>query len=210
MVRRIPLLQQTDNGWVASFGTEVLKILGGGQTYQIVTNQNGIEQVRVRGIPPISTDRLGRKWIRWVDTPQTTLTEMNVAGKFVFVGFTAKGISPQLATPTGLIEPHKIQAALSESMLMDTPQIPDFRLFVELFLLCVSGLLTALAINYLGITKGVVSFFGMLAGVGYLEYYFVSQYVLIDSTWSMTCMTLIATQQFYLYFCTHFKFRQQI
>ena len=34
---------------------------------------------------------------------------MNVEGKFVFVGFTAKGISPQLATPIGLLEPHKIQ-----------------------------------------------------------------------------------------------------
>ena len=210
LVRRIPLLQQTDNGWVASFGTEVLKILGGGQTYQIVTNQNGIEQVRVRGIPPVSTDSLGRKWISWVDTPQTTLKEMNVANKFVFVGFTAKGISPQLATPTGLLEPHKIQAALSESMLMDTPQIPDYRLLVELFILVLSGLLTALAINYLGITKGVVSFLIMLAGMGYFEYHFVTHNLLIDFTWSMTCMTLLATQQFYLNFRTQFKLRQLI
>jgi len=210
LVRRIPLLQQTDNGWVASFGTEVLKILGGGQTYQIVTNQNGIEQVRVRGIPPVSTDSLGRKWISWVDTPQTTLKEMNVESTFVFVGFTAKGISPQLATPVGLLEPHKIQAALSESMLVDTPQIPDYRLLVELFILVLSGLLTALAINYLGITKGIVSFLVMLAGMGYFEYHFVTHNLLIDFTWSMTCMTLLATQQFYLNFRTQFKLRQQI
>jgi len=210
LVRRIPLLQQTNNGWVASFGTEVLKILGGGQTYQIVTNQNGIEQVRVRGIPPISTDSLGRKWISWVDTPQTTLKELDVESKFVFVGFTAKGISPQLATPVGLLEPHKIQAALSESMLMDTPQIPDYRLFVELLLLIVSGLLTALSINYLGITKGVVSFLVLLTGVGYLEYNLVASNILIDSTWSIISMTLIATQQFYLNFRTQFKLRQQI
>ena len=210
LVRRIPLLQQTDNGWVASFGTEVLKILGGGQTYQIVTNQNGIKQVRVRGIPPISTDSFGRKWVSWVDTPQTTLKELNVESTFVFVGFTAKGISPQLATPSGLLEPHKIQAALSESMLMDTPQIPDYRLFVELLILCLSGILTALAITYLGITKGVVSFLIMLSGAGYLEYYLVGQNLLIDFTWSMTCMTLIATQQFYLNFRTQFKLRQQI
>ena len=210
LVRRIPLLQQTNNGWVASFGTEVLKILGGGQTYQVVTNQNGIEQIRVRGIPPISTDSLGRKWISWVDTPQTTLKEMDVAGKFVFVGFTAKGISPQLATPAGLLEPHKIQAALSESMLMDTPQIPDYRLFVELLLLVFSGILTALVINYLGITKGVISFLGLFSLMGYLEYYFVSSNLLIDFTWSMISMTLIATQQFYLNFRTQFKLRQQI
>ena len=210
LVRRIPLLQQTDNGWVASFGTEVLKILGGGRTYQIVTNLNGIEQIRVRGIPPIATDSLGRKWISWVDTSQTTLTEMNVKDKFVFIGFTAKGISPQVATPAGLLEPHKIQAALSESMLMDTPQIPDYRLFVELLLLIVSGLLTALLIKYLGITKGVVSFLGLFSFMGYMEYHFVSSNILIDFTWSLISMTLIATLQFYLNFRTQYKLRQQI
>ncbi len=210
LVRRIPLLQQTNNGWVASFGTEVLKILGGGRTYQIVTNLNGIEQVRVRGIPPITTDSLGRKWISWVDTPQTTLSEMNVKGKFVFVGFTAKGISPQLATPIGLLEPHKIQTALSESMLMDTPQIPDYRLFVELLLLIVSGLLTVLVIKYLGITKGVISFLGLFSFMGYMEYHFVSHNILIDFTWPLISMTLIATLQFYLNFRTQYKLRQQI
>ena len=210
LVRRIPLLQQTNNGWVASFGTEVLKILGGGQTYQVVTNQNGIEQVRVRGIPPISTDSLGRKWISWVDTPQTTLKEMDVAGKFVFVGFTAKGISPQLATPAGLLEPHKIQAALSESMLMDTPQIPDYRLFVELLLLCFLGVLTALLINYVNITLGVVAVLFSMLLTAYLGYYLVSINYLIDVTWSIISMILIATQQFYLNFRTQFKLRQQI
>jgi adenylate cyclase len=211
LVRRIPLLQQTNNGWVASFGTEVLKILGGGRTYQIATNLNGIEQVRVRGIPPVSTDSLGRKWISWVDTPQITLNEIDKAeSTFVFVGFTAKGISPQLATPVGLLEPHKIQAALSESMLMDTPQIPDYRLFVELLLLIVSGLLTALLIKYLGITKGVVSFLGLFSFMGYMEYHFVSYNILIDFTWSLISMTLIATLQFYLNFRTQYKLRQQI
>ena len=210
LVRQIPLLQQTNNGWVASFGTEVLKILGGGQTYQIVTNQNGIEQVRVRGIPPVSTDSLGRKWISWVNTTETTLQEMNVESTFVFVGFTAQGISPQLATPVGLLEPHKIQAALSESMLMDSPRIPEYRLLAELFILILSGLLTALAINYLGITKGVVSFLSLFSLMGYMEYHFVTHNLLIDFTWSMTCMTLIATQQFYINFRTQFKLRQQI
>ncbi len=210
LVRQIPLLQQTPTGWVASFGTEVLKILGGGNTYQIVTNQNGIDMVRVRGIPPVDTDSLGRKWISWVDTTQTTLKEMNVESTFVFVGFTAKGISPQVATPVGLLEPHKIQAALSESMLLDSPQIPEYRLLAELLILIFSGLLTALVINYLGITKGVVSFLVMLPLMGYFENYFVTNNLLIDFTWGMISMTLIATQQFYLNFRTQYKLRQQI
>ena len=210
LVRRIPLLQQTDNGWVASFGTEVLKILGGGRTYQIVTNLNGIEQVRVRGIPPVSTDSFGRKWISWVDTPQTNLQELDVANKFVFIGFTAKGISPQVATPVGLLEPHKIQAALSESMLMDTPYIPDYRLVVELLLLVVCGFLTALLIARLGITWGIVSVGSLMAGTGYFGYSVIQSNILIDVTWTLISMTLIATLQFYLNFRTQYKLRQQI
>jgi len=95
-------------------------------------------------------------------------------------------------------------------MLMDTPQIPDYRLFVELLALVFSGLLTALLINYLGITNGVVSFLILVVGVSYLEFALVARNILIDFTWSVISMTLIATQQFYLNFRTQFKLRQQI
>ena len=210
LVRRIPLLQKTPDGWVASFGTEVLKTLVDAKTYQIKTNENGIEQIRVRGLNPISTDSLGRKWISWVNTEETTLEEMNVAGKFVFVGVTAEGVMPTLATPNGLLEPHKIQAALAESILIDSPFIPDYRLFVELFILCVSGLLIALIITRLGITWGMISAGTLMASVGTLGYYFISIGYLIDVTWSMTCMTLIALQQFYLNFRTQYRLKQQI
>ena len=210
LVRRLPLLQQTPDGWVASFGTEVLKTLVDAKTYQIKTNENGIEQIRVRGLNPINTDSLGRKWISWVDTPQTTLKEMNVINKFVFVGVTAEGVMPTLATPNGLLEPHKIQAALAESILIDSPFIPDYRLFVELLILTISGLLIAFIISYFGITWGVILAGASIASVGSLGYYFISIGYLIDVTWSMTCMTLLSLQQFYLNFRTQFKLRQQI
>ena len=189
---------------------QVLKSLVDGDTYQIKTNENGIEMIRVKGLPPVSTDSLGRKWISWVDTPQTTLKEMDVAGKFVFVGVTAKGVMPQLATPNGLLEPHKIQAALAESILIDSPSIPDYRLFVELFILCISGLLIAFIISYFGITWGLLLAGMVMSSVAGLGYYFVSLGYLVDVTWSLISMTLIATQQFYLNFRTQFKLRQQI
>ena len=210
LVRRIPLLQQTPDGWVAAFGTEVLKTLVDASTYQIKTNENGIEQIRVRGLNPISTDSLGRKWISWVDTEQTTLKEMNVVNKFVFVGVTAEGVMPTLATPNGLLEPHKIQAALAESILINSPFIPDYRLFAELLILTISGLLIAFVISYFGITWGMLLAGASMLSVGSLGYYFISIGYLIDVTWSMTCMTLIALQQFYLNFRTQYKLRQQI
>ena len=210
LVRRLPLLQQTPDGWVAAFGTEVLKTLAGANTYQIKTNENGIEMIRVKGLPPISTDSLGRKWISWVDTNQTTLEEMDVEGTFVFVGVTAAGVMPQLATPKGLLEPHKIQAALAESILIDSPQIPDYRLFIELILLCISGLLVAFVIGHFGITMGASLASTLILSMGGLGYYLISRGFLVDVTWSMTCMTLLSLQQFYLRFREQYKLRQQI
>jgi adenylate cyclase len=196
LVRQIPLIQQTPEGWVASFGTEVLKILGGGNTYQIKTNENGIEMIRVKGIPPISTDSLGKKWISWVDTPQTNMRDLDVEGKFVFVGFTAKGIMPQVATPAGLLEPHKIQAALAESILLE--------------LLVVSGFIVAALINYLGITLGLTLVTIYKTAISYLGLYLISQNVLIDVTWTLVATFIIASQQFYLNFRKQYKLRQQI
>ena len=211
LVRRIPLLQQTDNGWVASFGTEVLKILGGGRTYQIVTNLNGIEQIRVRGIPPIATDSLGRKWISWVDTPQTDLQEMNVAGKFVFLGITAPGIMPQIATPVGLLEPHKIQAALSESILIEnSPRIPEWSLAAEIVIFGIFVSLTWLVIHYLSIVKGVSLVIILLFTTSFLEAYSVSKGILLDFTWTFVCQVLISTIAFYLSYKKQHKLRQQI
>ena len=198
LVRRIPLLQQTDNGWVASFGTEVLKILGGGRTYQIVTNLNGIEQVRVRGIPPVSTDSLGRKWISWVDTPQTDLKEMDVAGKFVFVGVTANGVMPQIATPVGLLEPHKIQAALSESILIEnSPYIPDWHLAAEILILGIFVSLTWLTINFLGIGKGLGIVTILLFTTGFSGVFSVQKGILLDFSWTFISQLLVSTVALY-------------
>ena len=83
LVRRLPLLLKTNDGWVSAYGTEVLKILVGADTYVIKSNSNGIEEIRVRGLPPVKTDSFGRKWLSFVDTPQTNLQEMDVEGKFV-------------------------------------------------------------------------------------------------------------------------------
>ena len=208
LVRRIPLLLKTPDGWSASFGTQVLKILTNTPTYIITTNQNGIQEIAVRGLPPVKTDSLGRKWISWVDTQQTTLQEMNVAGKFVFIGVTANGVMPQVATPVGLLEPHKIQAALVESILIqNSPYIPDWALAAELLTLIVTVTLVWFLLVYLGITWGLV--FGVLtASVTALGgYYLISKGMLIDVTWTLISQFIVGAIAFYLRFREQYKLR---
>ena len=212
LVRRIPLLVKTPNNeWIPSFGTQIYKALFNVKTYIIKTNDNGIEEISIRGIPPIKTDSLGRKWISWVDTPQTDLKEMNVAGKFVFVGVTANGVMPQVATPVGLLEPHKIQAALSESILIEnSPIIPDFALALEILIFGIFVSLTWLVINYLGVTKGVSIAVILLLTTGFTGAYSIQKGYLIDFSWTFISQFITGAIAFYINFRKQFKLRQLI
>ena len=208
LVRRIPLLLKTPDGWSASFGTQVLKILTNTPTYIITTNENGIQEIAVKGLPPVKTDSLGRKWVSWVNTPETDLQEMDVNGKFVFVGITANGVMPQVATPVGLLEPHKIQAALAESILIqNSPYIPDWALAVELLILIITVTLIWFLLFYLGITWGLVSgvLTGSLTATG--GYYLISKGILIDVSWTLISQFIGGAVAFYLRCRQQYKLR---
>ena len=212
LVRRIPLLVSTpDNNWIPSFGTQIYKALFGVKTYIIKTNDNGIEEISIRGIPPVKTDSLGRKWISWVDTPQTDLKEMDVAGKFVFVGVTANGVMPQIATPVGLLEPHKIQAALAESILIqDSPYIPDWSLAVEILILVITVTFVWLCINIFGMTAGITLTSLLFFSTIFFGHYLIQRGILIDVSWTLISQFITASIGFYFRFREQYKLRQQV
>ena len=211
LVRRIPLLMKTPDGWTPSFGTEILKALTGTRSYIITTNANGIQEIAVRHLPPVKTDNFGRKWISWVNTPTTTLDEMNVAGKFVIIGVTANGVMPQVATPVGLLEPHKIQAALAESILIqDSPMIPEWSIAAEMLIFVTSVTLIWLVIAYFGITLGVALALVIMLSTALGGYYAIQAGILIDVTWSLVSQFITGSIGFYLRFREQYKLRQQI
>ena len=212
LVRRIPLLVRTpDNNWIPSFGTQIYKALFGVKTYIIKTNDNGIEEISIRGIPPVKTDSLGRKWISWVNTPQTNLQEMHVNGKFVIVGVTANGVMPQVATPVGLLEPHKIQAALAESILIqDSPSIPDWSLAAELTIFITFVSLVWFSLHLLGITWGIVVGLLLMSLSGVIGFYLLQKGILVDVSWTLISEFVTGSIAFYLRFRQQYKLRQQI
>ena len=211
LVRRIPLLLRTPDGFVSAFGTEVMKLLAGNNTYIIKTNDNGIEEITVQGLAPVKTDSLGRKWISWVDTPETTLKDLDVVNKFVFIGVTANGIMPQIATPVGLLEPDKIQAALSESILIpDSPYIPDFAFALEILIFAIFVSLTWLSINYLGVVKGISLAGVLLITNGFSSVILIKKGILIDFTWTFVSQVLTSATAFYINYRKQYKLRQQI
>lgn len=210
LVRRLPLLLQTPDGWTPSFGIEVLKVLSVSDTYIIRTNQGQIEELALPNYSEIPVDGLGRRWVSWVDTPSTTLEELDVRNKFVFVGVSAKGVMPQIATPVGLKYPHHVQAALAESMTMDVPQIPGAALLYELLILVSCLSLLTVIIRYTPVVGSMIGVGGMYAGVAIAAFWFARSNILIDFSYSAVSMTLISVQEFWLRFGEQYKLRQQI
>ena len=211
LVRRIPLLYRTPDGWLAAFGTQVLKVIAQADTYMIRTNDNGIEEIAVQGLPPVPVDSQGRKWISWIVPRETSLSEMEVQDTFVIVGVTAEGVMPQLATPVGLLEPHYVQASLAESMLRpDSPYIPDWAIAAEVAIYALTVALIWALTSLLGITWGITLAGLVVALTAVSGAYLIQRGILIDVSWSLISQVLAAGVAFYLNFRTQFKLRQQI
>ena len=210
LVRRLPLLLQTPDGWTPSFGIQVMKMIGGADTYIIKGQQGQIEELTVPNYAQIPVDSIGRRWVSWVDTPSTSLKEMDVQDKFVFVGVSAKGVMPQIATPVGLLYPHEIQAALAESMTMDVPAIPGNALLYELLILLTVLTLVIVIIRTLGLVGTLVGTVGLVSLTAVGGWYLIVSNILIDVTYSILSVILISVQEFYLRFNEQFKLRQLI
>jgi adenylate cyclase len=118
---------------------------------------------------------------------------------------------PQLATPIGLLEPHKIQAALSESILIqDSPIIPEYSLLAELLILITTASLVWLFLFYLGISAGLITASLVFIGTTILGVYLIRMGLLIDVTWTLISQILVGATAFYLRFREQFKLRLQI
>ena len=211
LVRRIPLLVSTPDGWSASFGTQIYKSLFGVRSYIITTNDVGIQEIAIRGIPPVKTDSLGRKWISWIDTQQTDLQEMNVQGRFAIVGVTASGVMPQIATPVGLLEPHKIQAALAESILVqDSPYIPDYSLGLEILIYICTGLLLMACMQFFGVWGTLTSYTITAGSTAAYGYWTIQQGLLINVTWTLISQFIVASSGIFMKYRVQYQLRQQI
>lgn len=120
VVRRLPMISESNGILYPSIVLEVLKAYSGTNTYQIKTSPAGIEAVRVKKFPKIETDGNSRVWIN----PNIVMQryEMDdvfpdLKGKTVFIGVTAEGISNPVPTANGAKYGHDIIASAMTSVL---------------------------------------------------------------------------------------------
>ena len=140
VVRRIPLLSQINNELYPSFALEVIRTAVGDISYQIKTNDIGIEWVRIPAYDKISTLNDGTVYnTYWNKFKRVSIGDIrgeNISpGSILIVGPTFEGTNI-VPTPVGALYPHDIQANLVKTIIDGTVITrPDYFLFVELDIL---------------------------------------------------------------------------
>ena len=137
VVRRMPVVVASKDKIFPSFSLEMLRLAVGDPSYQIKTNEVGVEWLRIPNYPLINTDSNARIWINtnvnfYRQTAAEYMTDP-IPAPFVIFGVTAEGVTNPVPTASGAKYPHEIQANVLHNLIEGTaPSIPNWSSGAEL------------------------------------------------------------------------------
>jgi adenylate cyclase len=196
-----------------SISLETLRVASGDPSFQVRVNETGIEAVRIPKFGKISTDQLGRIWVDWSSRPmEHSAAELpkDFKGGIVIVGLTAKGLNNPVATSSGAVFPHLLQAAILDTLVNGTNiQRPDWSDGIEMLSLTLLtfALLFLVRYVYVGIISSLLIILGCIGGSYYL---FVGFNYLIDVTFPVVGLILVVLHAYGVKFISEFLQKQQI
>ena len=214
IIRRQPLLENFDGRLYPAFALDVLRVAAGDSSYQISTDDYGIEFVRIPKFKPVHTSVTGEVTIAyWNEFKRYSFTELDTIpeGSIIIVGATFEG-SNVVSTPMGSMYPHDIQANLVKTMIdgVVLKRQSEFILYEVLTTLVLCAILLAL------LTKGTIPISGMAFGVFVMGLYvfatdtFATYYLLFDPVFPILTVVLVFAHGSFVQFYTQFKAKQMI
>lgn len=204
IVRRVPMLMQTQGITMPSLSFEMLRVASGTETILVKSDRAGIKSVAVRGFE-VPTDRNGQLWVHFakhdpsIYIPAAAILDGSapaqaVAQKLVLVGTSAVGLLDVKTTPLDASIPGvEVHAQVLESALTRTVlSQPNYAIGAELLTALLLGLIVIwLAPMFGPITLVIMGaiFAALLIGISW--YFFQQQRLLIDFTYPLLSTTLI-------------------
>ena len=166
VVRRMPMVADSQGKLYPSLAMEVMRVAAGDSTFQVKINETGVEKMRIPKFGPVATDSLSRIWIDWSLTPER-YSLMNLPkdfdGEIVIVGVSAQGLANPVATSLGEMLPQDLQAAVIGTVIAnrDRPAIsrPDWADGAEILAIVIAGILLLFLTRwtYVGLASGVIA-----------------------------------------------------
>jgi len=215
VVRRMPLLVNIASGLYPSIPLETIRVAAGDPSFQVKTNEGGIEAVRVPAFPPISTDERGRIWLSWntkFDTLEATEIDDRVRDKIVILGLTIEGVGGIIATPIGEKWAHEIQAQTLQTLVDGTSiSRPNVGRLLEGALLTAMLLLMLHIVPKLSVSLTVPFYAFLVSGIGFTSYYlFKTELQLWDPSYIILALSAVFGHLVFNNFAREFRLKQQI
>tara|TARA_R110000822_G_scaffold3972_17_gene17016 strand:- start:1085 stop:2899 length:1815 start_codon:yes stop_codon:yes gene_type:complete len=216
ITRRLPIVVSSNNKLYPSFALEVIRVAVGDISYQLKTNESGIQWARVPKFNPVDTTFDGTvyntywnkfKRVSLKDIRSETISE----GSILIVGPTFEGTNI-ISTPVGGMYPHDVQANLIKTIIDGTTiKRPDEYIFFELIGTLLIGLVILILLSRASIIISGILFIGFEVGTSYYAINaFNTNFILIDSIIPSLTFLLVFAHGAFAQFYTQFKLRQQI
>lgn len=213
VTRRIPLVVNAKGQLYPSIGMETLRVASGDPSFQVKVTEFGLEAVRIPQFGKVPVDSMGRVWIDWSRKPveySAGKLPKSFNGGIVIVGLTAKGLNNPVATSTGSVYPHVVQAAVLDTLISGTNiQRPDYVDGLEILCIALCGIILLVLTRYVyvGLAAVVVITLATITG----SYYAYSNFQwLLDATAPVAIILLVSLHAYGIKFISEFLQKQQI
>lgn len=213
VTRRVPMVVQSEGLLYPSISFETLRVASGDPSFQVRVTESGIEAIRIPKFGKITTDQVGRIWVDWSSKPiehSASNLPKDFNGGIVIVGLTAKGLNNPVATATGSVYPHYLQAAVLDTLVSNTNiQRPDWADGAEILSLVLLSVMLLFLSRYVyaGIITAVLIVLGSIGGSYFL---FVEYNYLVDITMLVAGLVLVILHAYGVKFVSEFLQKQQI
>ena len=213
VVRRVPLVVQSQEKLYPSFSLEMLRLAVFDPSYQIKTNETGVEWVRVPKYGKLPTDENGQVFVNWntkfYRQSASEFMKEPIPAPFVIFGVTAEGVAPLVATPAGPKYPHEIQGAALNTLITGTPlSRPSWGYMAELGALLIGMVLIMLVSGSIYLSLPVI--LTLLGGLGYASWKLVESSYLFDVSGTLVILFLFWSIVQFRSFITQYLLRLQI
>jgi adenylate cyclase len=216
VVRRMPMVADSQGKLYPSLAMEVMRVAAGDSTFQVKINETGVEKMRIPKFGPVATDSLSRIWIDWSLTPDRySLMDLpkDFDGEIVIVGVSAQGLANPVATSMGEMLPQDLQAAVLGTVIAnkDRPAItrPDWTDGAEIIFVLVSGILLLFLSRwiYVGISCSILLLGSCLL---FSSWMYRTHAWLLDATIPLAGLVLVLLHAYGVKFVSEFLAKQQI
>ena len=213
VVRRMPVAVSSGDKIYPSFPLEMLRLAVGDPSYQIKTNETGVEWLRVPSYPTITTDANARIWIQQnVKFHRQTASQYMqnpIPAPFVIFGVTAEGVTNPVPTAQGAVYPHEIQANVLHSLIEgNSPSIPTWSVAVELGAALLALLLLSITVSRIWLSLPVLAL--TIGGLIYFTLEMWKSSYLVDVSGTILVAFVFWAIESFRNFITQYLLRLQI